>query len=85
MSEPIPAPTQTQHPWRATARTVFAAVVALATLLPWLLAGAHLDSTALGAQAIVVAGAVTRLLALPAVNGFLTEYVPWLAATPRQP
>ena len=85
MTAPTPAPTQTQHPWRATVRTVFATVVALATLLPWLLAGAHLDGTVLGAQAIAVAGAVTRVLALPAVNAFLTEYVPWLAATPRQP
>ena len=85
MSEPTPAPTQTQHPARATIRTVFAGLLALVTLLPYILGAAHVDTTVWGAQALAVAAGVTRVLAIPAVNAWLTENVPWLAATPRQP
>lgn len=80
-----PVPTQSKHPWRATARTVAAGALGLLTLLPYILAGAHLDGTVLGAQALAVTGLVTRILAMPAVNAWLTEFVPWLAATPRTP
>ena len=80
-----PQPTQTRHPWRATARTVFAATVALLPLVPELLAGAHLDATAFGVQTLAITATVTRVLAIPGVNAWITEYVPWLAAAPRQP
>lgn len=76
-------PTQTVYPWRATARTLVAAGIGLLSLLPELLAGAGLDHTAYGAQALVVAGAVTRVLAIPAVDAWLRQYVPWLAAAPK--
>ena len=85
MTTPTPSPTQTQHPWRATVRTVFAVVVALATLLPYVLADVNVPAEGWVAQVLAVAAGVTRVLALPAVNALLTEYVPWLAATPRQP
>lgn len=85
MSDPTPAPTQTQHPGRATLRTVVAGLLGLVTLLPYILAGAHLDGTVLGGQALAVSAAVTRVLAIPGVNTWLTENVPWLAAAPRQP
>lgn len=76
------ATTQTRHPWRATARTVFAGVVAGASLLPELLAETHTGGTVLGAQALAVAGAVTRVLAIPGVNGWLERFLPFLAAAP---
>lgn len=85
MVEPTSAPTQTQHPGRATFRTVVAGLLGLLTLLPYILAGAHLDGTVLGGQALAVSAAVTRILAIPAVNDWLTDHAPWLAATPRQP
>ena len=80
-----PAPTQTRHPGRATFRTVVAGLVGLLSLLPWIIAGAHLDGTVLGGQAVAVAGAVTRVLAIPAVNDWVTQFLPWLAPAPRQP
>ncbi len=78
------APTQTQHPWRATARTVFAALVALLTLLPYILGAANVDATVWGAQALAVVGAVTRVLAIPGVNDWLRDFLPWLAASGRE-
>lgn len=78
-------PTQSQHPWRATTRTVFAAGVALLTLLPYILGAAHVDTTVWGAQALAVAASVTRVLAVPGVNDFLREYLPWLSADGREP
>jgi hypothetical protein len=78
-------PTQTTHPWRATVRTVFAAIVALATLLPYAVAELNVPVEGVVAQALTIAAGVTRVIALPRVNDFITEYVPWLAPTPRQP
>lgn len=78
-----PAPTQTRHPWRATLRTVVAAAVGLLSLLPWIIVGAHLEGTVLGGQALAVSGAVTRILAIPGVNAWVTQYLPWLAPAPR--
>lgn len=74
--------TQTAHPWRATTRTIFAAGVALLTLLPVIAATAGIDTIPAIAQVLVVAGAVTRVLALPGVEDFLESYFPWLAARP---
>lgn len=74
--------TQSRHPWRATVRTIFAAAVALLTLLPVIAATAGVDTVPAIAQVLLVAGAVTRVLALPGVEKFLELYVPWLAASP---
>jgi hypothetical protein len=74
--------TQSRHPWRATARTIFAAAVALLTLLPVIAATAGIDTVPAIAQVLLVAGAVTRVLALPGVEKFLELYIPWLAASP---
>lgn len=81
MTQPTP-PTQTQHPWRATARTVVAAAVGLASLLPVIAAAGHLEASPGVAQALAVAGAVTRILAIPSVDAWLRQYVPWLSAQP---
>lgn len=76
-----PAPTQTRHPWRAVIRTIVAAL----PLVPIVIAELGVGSVPWVAAALIVIGSVTRILAIPAVNAWLTEYVPWLAATPRQP
>lgn len=81
--EPEP-PTQIRHPWRATLRTAFAVLVALATLVPLVLNDTGMPASALGAQVVVVAGLITRVLAMPAVNAFLTSFAPWLAASPHR-
>lgn len=75
-------PTQTRHPWRATVRTVVAVVVALAAMLPLLIEASGVDETlAPVAGALAIAGAITRIMALPAVEAFLARFVPWLSAT----
>jgi hypothetical protein len=76
-------PTQTQYPWRATARTVFAAVVAFASIVPFIVTAAGLDGWALAGQVVLVAGAITRVMALPGVNGWIEKFVPWLAPEPK--
>lgn len=73
--------TQTRHPWRATVRTVFAATIALATLLPYVAVGAHIDAVPIVVQVLGVAGAVTRIMAVPGVNEWLTSI--GLGATPK--
>lgn len=78
-----PTPTQVARPWRATVRTAFAVVVALAAMLPLLVDAAGVDETAGPvAGALAISAAVTRILALPAVETFLARFVPWLAADP---
>lgn len=76
-------PTQTEHPWRATARTIFAAAIGLLSLLPLIAMTAGVSEQAAVAQVLVVTGAITRVLALPAVNAWLEQYLPWLAAAPK--
>ncbi|MBQ1011811.1 hypothetical protein KBX53_12815 [Micromonospora sp. M51] len=85
MTTPTPpvAPTQTRYPWRATLRTVAAAGLGALSLLPVAAATAGVDTLPAVAQAIVVAGAITRVLALPGVDAWLRQYVPWLAAAPN--
>ncbi|WP_407316614.1 hypothetical protein UQW22_09830 [Isoptericola halotolerans] len=79
-----PKTTQSAHPWRATVRTILAVVAGLATLVPAVLdAISDGDPANLGpwtAVALAVSGAVTRVLALPAVEAFLERFLPWLAA-----
>lgn len=78
-------PTQIRHPGRAIARTVFAVVVAVATLLPYVAAGVPANVPVISGlltQAVAIAGAITRVLALPAVEQFLRQWAPWLSAEP---
>lgn len=85
MTTPTPVPTQVKRPWRATARTLFAALVALAAMLPLLVEASGLDETlAPVAGALAIAGAITRIMALPGVEAFLQQFLPFLAATPKQ-
>lgn len=73
-------PTQVRHPWRATARTVFAAVVTALPIVPVVVHELGVESVPWVAGALVVIGGVTRVLAMPGVNDWLRQYVPWLAA-----
>lgn len=75
-----PTTTQGAHPWRATARTVFAIVVALLTLLPVIAATAGIGAVPAVVQVLAVAATITRVLALPGVEDFLQKYLPFLAA-----
>lgn len=78
------APTQVKRPWRATFRTVFQGIVAAAAILPLVLSTAGIAPVGLAGIAIVVAGALTRIMALPAVEEFLENYIPILAAKPKE-
>lgn len=72
--------TQAAHPWRATLRTIFAAIVGLASAWLVIVEAIGLDpGVPWVATSIAVTGAVTRVLALPAVIGWLETFVPWLA------
>jgi hypothetical protein len=74
-------PTQVRHPWRATARTIFAALVAFASMWGVIVEALHLDPTwQWVAIATAVTGGITRLMAVPAVEMFLRRFLPWLAA-----
>lgn len=75
-------PTQVENSWRATIRTAFAVIVSLLTLIPTVLATTDLDVTVLGAQVLGVTAAVTKVLALPGVNKFIEDFLPFLAAQP---
>lgn len=81
--------TQAQYPWRAVARTMLAAIISLATLVPSIVAALDVDVSqvppwvaGLLACAVGVAGAVTRVLAIPAVEAWLRKYIGGLAAAP---
>ncbi len=75
--------TQTRHPWRATVRTIFAAVVALAAIWAAIIEAAGVDQTAsVVAASLALTGAITRVMALPGVEAWLRRFVPWLAAEP---
>lgn len=79
-------PTQVRRPWRATVRTVFAALVALAAMLPLLVGASGLEETSAPvAGALAIAGAITRIMAIPQVETFLVEFFPFLAADPDAP
>lgn len=72
------------HPWRRTARTIFAALVAAASMAPAVyVAATHHDpaaATGYAATGLAIAGAVTRVLALPVVEAFLRRFAPFLSA-----
>lgn len=77
-------PTQVRHPTRTTARSVFQFIVALAAVLPLIVAGAGLsNSLPIVGIALAVAASITRVMAIPQVNEFLEKYVPVLGARPR--
>lgn len=79
-------PTQVRRPWRSTFRTTFQALVALATLVPFIAAGWYdgaADYPAVVVQVLGFAAAISRVMALPGVEKFLRDFLPWLAAAPK--
>lgn len=85
MQQPAPVPpTQVRRPWRATLRTVFAATVAFAAMWALIVEAAGVDSTEpYIALSLTVTGAITRIMALPAVEVWLAKFLPFLAAEPK--
>lgn len=81
--------TQTQYPWRATARTVFQAFVGLCAMAPLIYAAWTQQDPAAATGAaggfLAVTGGVSRVMALPVVEAWLKSYLPWLAAEPAAP
>lgn len=85
-STPLEPPTQVRRPWRATLRTAFQALLALAVMAPVLVeaTGLRADQWPWLAGVLAVAAAVTRVMALPQVEQFLERFLPFLAANPNQ-
>lgn len=76
-------PTQVAHPWRAVLRTILAWIVGAAAMAPFIyeaITQADVGSaTGAAAGALAIAGAITRVAALPQVNSFIERFLPWLA------
>lgn len=68
-----PEPTQACYPWRAALRTGVAALIALASLLPWVFADMNLPAVGWGGQVLAVAVFINRLMLVPGVNDWLTS------------
>lgn len=87
MSKHVATTTQGAYPYRAVIRTLVALIAALAAMAPLLYVAITLQSpeaaTGAGAGALAIAAAITRVLALPAVEDFLQRFLPWLAAAAR--
>lgn len=87
MSKHVARNTQGAHPWRATFRTVIVALIAVAAMADPIYAAITLGDPAAAtgriALALAIAGALTRVLAMPAVDEFLTRFAPWLSAAGR--
>lgn len=78
------ATTQEQRPWRTTVRTVFQGVVGLAASWALIVQALGLDpSWQWVTVSLTITAAITRVMALPAVEGLLARFVPWLAADPQ--
>lgn len=70
-------PTQTRYPWRATVRTGLAFVSGAAVSAPVLYTAVTNESpetaTGAGLLALTVSAAITRVMAVPFVNEWLTR------------
>lgn len=83
-------PTQVRRPWRATARTVFQALVSLAVLAPVIAAaveeatGYDLEGVPFVAVVLGCAAALARVMAKPEVEVFLRRFIPFLSAAPKE-
>lgn len=76
-------PTQTERPHNAVLRTIIAAAIGLLPILPEISRAAGVAEWPWVVTALGITGAVTRVLALPAVEQWLQDYVPWLSAYGR--
>lgn len=87
MGDHVADASQTRYPWRTTARTVIQFGSGLAVAAPGLYTAVTNQSpeqaTGAGLAALIVAGAVTRIMNNPFVNEWLTKL--GLGAEPKQP
>lgn len=83
-TELVSETSQVRSPWRTALRTVFQAAVSLAALAPFavdaITDGDAAEQTGAVAAFLAVSAAITRLMAVPAVEVFLRNYLPFLAA-----
>lgn len=89
MSQPTPPlTTQSRHPWAAVRRSCTAGLgllIVLSPALPDIVRAYGLDITLPWvAAALGVAAAITRILAIPAVEVWLKAHLPLLAAAPAR-
>lgn len=82
MTDPLTT-TQARYPWRAVLRTIAAYIPPIAIMLPEAAKAAGIERWAWVAAILAVAGAITRVLAVPSVNAFFQQVFPPLAAAPR--
>ncbi|MDK4252608.1 hypothetical protein NLL32_00715 [Corynebacterium propinquum] len=75
---------QVQYPNRASIRTFAAAVIGLLPLLPIIADAYGLTAIPWVAAVLVVTTGTTRLLATPAIAGWIETHLPWLSAEPPQ-
>lgn len=73
-------PTQARHPWRATARTTVAALIALLPALPEIAKTLEISTVPLVASVLSITALVTRVLAIPEVDRWVDKYFPSLSA-----
>lgn len=84
MSTPTTDTSQARHPWRATVRTTFALIVAVAAVWGVVVEAAGVDATLpVVAATVAAASAITRVMALPGVLDILDRFAPWLLPEPR--
>ncbi|HEV7950613.1 MAG TPA: hypothetical protein VGP24_12675 [Glaciihabitans sp.] len=83
----VPTSTQQLHPWRTTVRSLFQFIVAAASAAPLIFTAITQHSpeaaTGAGATALIVAGSITRVMALPVVDEMLKKFLPFLASEPK--
>lgn len=81
---PENAATQSRYPWRATARTVVAFLIAILPYVAVALSdGSQQAQTGAAAVALPIVAAVTRFLAIPGVDEVLRKFLPILATEPK--
>lgn len=73
---------QVSYPWRATLRTAAAATVAALPLVAVVLTDLHLHATVWGGWLIGATTGMTRVMAIPQVDGWIRRWVPWLSPQP---
>lgn len=82
--ESVAKPSQIRRPWRATARTVAAAAVALMPALPSIAEAAGIETVPFVASILTTTALITRILAIPEVDDWMDQYLPGLSADPTQ-
>lgn len=81
MTDNTQLPTQSQHPWKATLRTMIALAVAAAAFLPQIVDASGVDQAGWIGALLAGSAIVTRVMAIPFVNDLLTKV--GLGATPK--